>query len=90
MKKLITLLGLSLLSWSNFVHAAGPKLPLDSANNDITDIQSLQRGAVLFGQKCMSCHGVKYMRYNRVAADLGWTDEEVMKKFNKMNKKRNF
>lgn len=62
---------------------AGPKLDLEDAKNSIHDTESLQRGAVLFANMCMSCHSVKYMRYNRVAKDLGWTDKEVLKNLNK-------
>lgn len=61
-------------------NAAGPKVPVDDAQNDLRDTASLQRGAVLFSEYCMACHSVKYMRYNRIARDLGWTDEEVIAK----------
>lgn len=55
-------------------------ITLEKANNDIRDKESLQRGAVLFANYCMVCHSAQYMRYNRVARDLGWTDEEVIEK----------
>jgi len=87
MKKLIAVLTLSLSLFSGSAFTAGVKLDLESANNDIMDIESLKRGAVLFSQKCMSCHGVKYMRYNRVAADLDWTDEEALKALGKTRNK---
>ncbi|WP_294945476.1 cytochrome c1 [Sulfurivirga sp.] len=54
--------------------------PLEKANNDLRDKASLQRGAVLFSNYCQACHSIKYMRYNRIARDLGWTDEEVVEK----------
>lgn len=63
--------------------SAGPKLDLEDTKNSIHDTMSLQRGAVLFSNMCMACHSVKYMRYNRVAQDLGWTDKEVLKNLNK-------
>ncbi len=54
--------------------------PLEKANNDLRDKASLQRGAVLFSNYCQACHSIKYMRYNRIARDLGWTDDEVVQK----------
>jgi len=47
------------------------------AKPDIHDKASLQHGAKLFVNYCMSCHGLSYMRYNRMAQDLGLTDSEV-------------
>lgn len=67
--------------------AAGPKLDLEKANNSILDQDSLRRGAIIFANRCMSCHSVKYMRYNRLAKDLGWSDEEALKKLNKTRNK---
>lgn len=60
--------------------AASYNIELESANNDIRDKQSLQRGAVHFATYCIACHSAQYMRYNRVARDLGWTDQEVVEK----------
>ncbi|NLS12312.1 cytochrome c1 [Vibrio sp. SM6] len=51
--------------------AAGAKVPLDSANNDLTDQASLQNGAKLFMNYCFACHSTQYQRYERVANDLG-------------------
>lgn len=50
---------------------------LDDANIDLSDQASLQRGAKYFVNYCLSCHSAKYQRYNRMAKDLGLTDEEV-------------
>jgi ubiquinol-cytochrome c reductase cytochrome c1 subunit len=55
----------------------GHGMALDKADIDIADKASLQRGAQLFVDNCLSCHSAKYMRYNRIGQDLGWTDEEV-------------
>ncbi|MGC9008448.1 MAG: cytochrome c1 [Halothiobacillaceae bacterium] len=55
----------------------GHGMTLDRASIDISDTASLQRGAQLFVDHCLSCHSAKYMRYNRIGQDLGWTDEEV-------------
>lgn len=40
------------------------------AGNDIYNTASLQRGARNFANYCLGCHSAKYVRWNRVAADL--------------------
>lgn len=50
--------------------AAGGGLKLDTADNDLTDKASLQRGAKLFVNYCFGCHSTQYQRYQRVAEDL--------------------
>ncbi|MBI3186659.1 MAG: cytochrome c1, partial [Gammaproteobacteria bacterium] len=51
---------------------------LDSAPVDLSDKESLKRGAQTFNNYCMGCHAADYMRYNRIGRDLGMSDEEVM------------
>ncbi len=53
--------------------------PLDKAPVDLTDQASLQRGAKYFVNYCMGCHSLQYQRYNRMARDVGLTDEQVRK-----------
>lgn len=48
------------------------------ANPDLSDRGSLQRGAKLFANYCSGCHSLEFMRYNRMARDLGLSDREVM------------
>lgn len=43
---------------------------LDPVSVSLDDKVSLQNGAKLFVNYCMSCHSAKFMRYNRMAADL--------------------
>ena len=43
---------------------------LDHVEVSVRDKVSLQNGAKLFVNYCMSCHSAKFMRYNRMAADL--------------------
>ena len=42
-----------------------------TADVDVTDKASLQRGARIFMNYCMGCHSAAYMRYNRMGEDLG-------------------
>lgn len=57
--------------------AATGKLPY-LADIDISDKDSLQRGAKLFVNYCMGCHSASYMRYNRIGVDLD-IDEPILK-----------
>ena len=43
---------------------------LMTANNDLDDIESLQRGAQYYSQYCLACHSMEYQRYRTVAQDL--------------------
>jgi ubiquinol-cytochrome c reductase cytochrome c1 subunit len=52
------------------------------AGTDLGDQASLQRGAQLFMNDCSGCHSLQYMRYSRMAADLGLSEEEVMDNLN--------
>lgn len=58
--------------------AAGGGVPLQDANIDLSDQASLQRGAGYYVNYCMGCHSLGYMRYNRLAADLG-IDEATLR-----------
>ncbi len=59
---------------------AGPELMESGAN--IHDQASLQRGAKLFMNYCAGCHSLHFMRYSRMASDLGLTEQEVMDNLN--------
>src|SRR5258707_3920775 len=47
------------------------------ANTDINSTESLQRGARNFSNYCSGCHSLKYLRYSRLAADLGVPASEL-------------
>ncbi|KRG69173.1 cytochrome c1 [Pseudoxanthomonas dokdonensis] len=52
------------------------------AGNDLGDKASLQRGAQIYMNYCSGCHSLKYLRYSRMAEDLGLTEDEVMNNLN--------
>lgn len=52
------------------VYASSGGGGLDHVEVSLADKVSLQNGAKLFVNYCMSCHSANYMRYNRMAADL--------------------
>lgn len=62
--------------------AAEPGATLQQAGNDLFDKASLQRGAQLYMNYCSGCHSLKYLRYSRMAEDLGLTEDEVMNNLN--------
>jgi ubiquinol-cytochrome c reductase cytochrome c1 subunit len=76
MRKAISILLLTLspvLAWG----AGGGNENLDKANVDLGDTASLQRGARIFVNFCLSCHSASYMRYQRMSDDLNIPREVV-------------
>ena len=65
------------LLFSGLAAAAGGHARLDSVRIDLDDKASLQRGARIFVNYCLSCHSAAYMRYNRMGQDLGLSEELV-------------
>ncbi len=70
------------LAVSTPLFAAEGGVHLEQAGTDLTDRASLQRGAQLFMNYCSGCHSLKYVRYSRMADDLGLTEDEVQKNLN--------
>ena len=58
--------------------AEGGHGQVQRANNDVSNVASLQRGARNFVNYCLGCHSAKYVRYNRLAADLGITEQQLI------------
>lgn len=59
--------------------AAGRAGNFPSAEVNVSDIASLQRGAKLFVNYCAGCHSTEFMRYGRLAQDLDLSEEMVMR-----------
>ncbi|MDP2155640.1 MAG: cytochrome c1, partial [Sulfuricella sp.] len=72
MKKILFLV--SLLA-STMAFASGD-IHLDKAPTNLSDQQSLQRGAKTFVNYCLSCHSAQAMRYNRLQ-DIGLTEQQI-------------
>ena len=53
------------------------EIPLLTSGTDIKNTGSLQRGARNFMNYCSGCHSLKYLRYNRLAADLKIPESEL-------------
>lgn len=76
MKKLFAALMFSVLPLTAM--AAGPAIPLDKVDIDLTDKAAMQDGLKTFTNYCMGCHSAKFQRYERVANDLGIPEEVMM------------
>jgi ubiquinol-cytochrome c reductase cytochrome c1 subunit len=81
MKKTLLVLSACLLALA----IAGPSSAnegegqMEHAGANIRDLASVQHGAKLFVNYCLSCHSANYMRFHRLSADLGLSEEAVMK-----------
>jgi ubiquinol-cytochrome c reductase cytochrome c1 subunit len=53
------------------------EIRLQQSGTDINNTDSLQRGARNFMNYCSGCHSLKYLRYNRLAADLKIPESEL-------------
>ncbi len=74
----VTLMTLVLMAGSNSFAAEDNGLELRPADNDVSDTESLQRGARNFMNYCSGCHSAKYVRFNRMGRDLGLTEEQLI------------
>lgn len=68
-----------LLSLAGLEAVASGGADLKHSGANINDTASLQRGAKWYVNYCLGCHTISYMRYNRLAQDLGLSEEMVMK-----------
>jgi ubiquinol-cytochrome c reductase cytochrome c1 subunit len=67
--------------------AAAPALAseggdLPHSGTDLGDKASLQRGARDFMNYCSGCHSLEYLRYSRMAEDLGLSEDDVQANLN--------
>lgn len=84
MKKILLSL---LLVFPLFAYASGAEkacgtIDCDVFEPDLHDRESLQRGAKYFVNYCMGCHAMSFMRYERLADDLGISHETVQQNIN--------
>ncbi len=73
MKKIFALLALVI---PMLAFASGGDVHLDTAPERNTDLAGLQRGAKLFVNYCLNCHGASMVRYNRLK-DIGLTEQQI-------------
>ena len=74
MKKVLSII---LLAFAPVMALANSGAHLPEIDIDVTDQEALQRGAKMFVNYCQGCHALGYMRYNRMAQDMGLNKEET-------------
>lgn len=75
MKRIITILLFCALSVNGY---ASEGVELQSADIDLSDSESLQRGAKSFVTYCLGCHSIKHIRYKRLAQDLEMDEKKLL------------
>jgi ubiquinol-cytochrome c reductase cytochrome c1 subunit len=55
--------------------AEGEAMP--SAQVNVSNVASLQRGARLYFNYCSGCHSLQYLRYSRISEDLGIDEKDM-------------
>ncbi len=68
-----------LLLTLSFGAIANEEIELQSARIDLSNNESLQRGAKNFVTYCLGCHSAKHIRYLRIANDVGADPQKVLK-----------
>ena len=76
MKRILSTV-LLLLSFSALASSNGVRL--ESADIDLSDTASLERGAKHYVTYCLGCHSAKHIRYKRIALDLHLDEAEILK-----------
>lgn len=76
MKKLLLAMLLTPFLALPILASASESVSLDKAPIDMTDHESLQRGARTFVNYCLNCHSANYMRYNRLL-EIGLTEKQI-------------
>jgi ubiquinol-cytochrome c reductase cytochrome c1 subunit len=75
---LITMAATAALFWGPVASAQEEGgIALEHSGADISNTESLQRGARNFMNYCSGCHSLKYLRYNRLAEDLKIPESEL-------------
>lgn len=82
MRKLVAVMLFSCLPVMSFAAGGGNNEYVVDAPINLQDKVSLQNGAKLFVNYCMGCHSMEYLRYGRMAEDLGIPDDLVLENLN--------
>ncbi|MBK5944420.1 MAG: cytochrome c1 [Halorhodospira halophila] len=66
-----------------FTGAVKAEVGMMEPNISHHDRESIRKGAELFADYCVGCHSVEYLRYQRLADDVGqdedWVEEKIMR-----------
>lgn len=73
------IVAISVLVFASFAWAA--ELPenmvLSKAHIDRNDIASIKRGGKFFAGNCITCHTLKYLKYDKIAQEVGVTYDKM-------------
>ena len=58
--------------------AGGSDIPMEKAEIEPDNVNSLQRGARNFMNYCSGCHSAQYVRYNTIGGALQLSDEQLI------------
>ncbi len=78
-KRIIILTTLVFAPLLAFASGGKETFPNESFSPNLSDKESLQRGAKLYVNYCLACHSLKYQRYNRIGKDTGLDDKTIKK-----------
>ncbi|MFP4160537.1 MAG: cytochrome c1 [Ectothiorhodospira sp.] len=82
MKKILTFSLLTMiLGAPGLALSAGGGAHLEDANIDLTDKDSIERGAEYFFDYCIGCHSLEYERYTTITEGLDLSEDEVTERF---------
>jgi ubiquinol-cytochrome c reductase cytochrome c1 subunit len=76
-KRILTLVAAALLPAAALA-AEGPAMTPQVPHIDRHDVASLQRGAKLFANYCIGCHGAQHMRFNRLQDGLQLSEKQIV------------
>ena len=77
-KRTVLAFGLALASGAALASGGEPGgFHPEPSRYDLENVPSLQRGAKYFVNYCLGCHSLNYVRYQRIGADLGISDEQI-------------
>ena len=77
MIKRCLLIAIALLPAGVALAQEGGEIEVQDSHADITDLESLQRGARNFMNYCSGCHSIAYLRYNRMADDMKIPEKDL-------------
>ncbi len=73
------LFALVIMALSFGAQATESFVPLEKADVDVFELESVQRGAAYYVDYCMGCHSIKHLRYSRLSKDLKLTEDQLRK-----------
>jgi ubiquinol-cytochrome c reductase cytochrome c1 subunit len=69
---------LAVVAFASGAVFAASKVELESADIDLDNVNSLQRGARNFMNYCSGCHSAQYVRYKTIGEDLGISETQLV------------